>query len=369
MVERVRSILTSMPQPDFLTDRFPKLGSQLPRLQLATLPTPVQQDTIVVNSKNHPLSIKLDNLTGEIYGGNKIRKLEYLFPRAAAKQCRRIATFGAASSNHALATALYARQAGFDCTCFLSHQTKTLLAAKALNKHIENETEIVRYGGTYRNRIATLRETLWGRNAFVIPMGGSSWLGTIGFVAAGLELAMQIDNGEIPAPDRIYVATGTMGTVAGIAIGLAIAKLSTEIHAVRVSDVSITNDAAMRRLTQKTVAMMNRLDDSVPLSAVDQTRVILRNGYFGPGYAHSTPAADEAIGVARQQLGLTLEPTYTGKAFAALLNDIKESRAASRSSLYWHTYNSVPLGVSDDEPLATDALPQEFLRYFAKDVA
>ena len=353
-----------MPESDFLTEELPKLGSQLPRLQLATLPTPVRQDTITIDSTEYPLSIKLDNLTGEIYGGNKIRKLEYIFPRATAKQRGRIATFGAASSNHALATALYAREAGFECTCFLAHQTKTLLTAKTLNKHIQNQTEIVRYGGAYRNRIATLRENLWGRNAFVIPMGGSSWLGTIGFVAAGLELARQIDNGEIPEPDRIYVATGTMGTVAGIAIGLTLAGLSTEVHAVRVSDVSITNEAAMRRLVAKTVAMMHLLDESVSLDVAQETNIVLRNSYFGPGYAHSTPATDNAIFIAREQLQLSLEPTYTGKAFAALLADLSAADAVSRNILYWHTYNSVPLNVPGDRPLAADALPGEFLRYF-----
>ena len=113
-----------MSPPDFLKERFPRLGGQLPRSDFATLPTPVRQHQVLFQELPGRISIKYDNLTGSIYGGNKIRKLEYIFPRAAKKHCLRVATFGAAGSNHALATALYAREAGFDCTCFLSHQAK-----------------------------------------------------------------------------------------------------------------------------------------------------------------------------------------------------------------------------------------------------
>ena len=95
-------------------------------------------------------------------------------------------------------------------------------------------------------------------------MGGSSWLGNIGFVAAGLELADQIERGEAERPDRLYVGTGTMGTAVGLAIGLAAAGLETEVNAVRVSDVSIMNREKLDRLLRKTVMMMHRLDGSVP---------------------------------------------------------------------------------------------------------
>jgi 1-aminocyclopropane-1-carboxylate deaminase/D-cysteine desulfhydrase-like pyridoxal-dependent ACC family enzyme len=351
-----------MPEIDYLKDKFPVLGEKLPRMRLASLPTPVSEVQITRHNVTRPLLIKHDNLTGSLYGGNKLRKLEYIFPRAQAKNCKRIATFGATGSNHALATALYARQAGFECTCFLSHQARTPLAPVTLNKHLENKTRLVRYGGTYKNRIRLLRENLWQEKAWVIPMGGSSWLGTIGFVAAGLELAAQIENGELPSPDRIYVGTGTMGTAAGIALGLAAAGLNTEIHGVRVSDTSITNEQAMKRLVKKTAAMMRRLDRSVPDDLARRAKIVIRNEFFGPGYAQSTSDTDLAIEFAREQLGLTLESTYTGKTMAALLADF--NAFDGRNILYWHTFNSVPLDMPADRPLDNKALPEEFLRYF-----
>jgi D-cysteine desulfhydrase len=353
-----------MADKDYLQATFPRLSAQLPRMVLATLPTPVEARVVDHENGRCRLAIKYDNLSGPIYGGNKLRKLEYLFPKAKSRQCRRIATFGAAGSNHALATALYAREAGFDCTCFLSHQAKSPLVAATLNKHLEIGTELVRYGGALSKRLMILRDHLWNRDAWVIPMGGSSWLGTIGFVAAGLELADQIATGVVDAPNRIYVGSGTMGTAVGIALGLAAAGASTEVHAVRVSDVSITNEVALRRLLGKTAEMMRHYDASVPNDLAALACIRLRNEFFGPGYAQGTEGTAEAIRFARQKLGLELEQTYTGKAMEALLADLREPNARNRSVMFWHTYNSVPLNVPADEPLDRAALPPEFTRYF-----
>jgi D-cysteine desulfhydrase len=195
-------------------------------------------------------------------------------------------------------------------------------------------------------------------------MGGSSWLGTVGFVAAGLELAAQIENKEIPLPDRLYVGSGTMGTAVGLALGLAIAGLKTEVHAVRVSATSIANEKAMWSLLHKTAAMLRRLDSSVPADLPALANLRMRHGFFGPGYAQSTAATDEAIEFARSQLDITLESTYTGKTMAALLADLQKPGADEINFLYWHTYNSVPLDVRMDRPLDEEALPAEFLRYF-----
>ena len=350
-----------MPDPDFLRDRLPALHAALPRFELA----PLREHTLRFASRERRLAVKYDNLTGELYGGNKIRKLEYILPRARAKNCLRIATFGAAGSNHALATALYARQAGFACTCFLSHQAMTPLVAAALNMHIRNKTELVRYGGTYRTRLQTLRSNLWGRRAWVIPMGGSSWLGTIGFVAAGLELAAQVGAGKISAPDRLYVGAGTMGTAVGIALGLALAGMQTEVQAVRVSDVSIMNATKLRTLLDKTALMMRHHDPSVPVDLASRARIRIRNEFFGTGYARGTRATAEAITFAEQELGLHLESTYTGKALSALLSDWRQPQYRDTSVLYWHTYNSAALDVPADKPLDASALPAGFIRYFA----
>jgi 1-aminocyclopropane-1-carboxylate deaminase/D-cysteine desulfhydrase-like pyridoxal-dependent ACC family enzyme len=349
---------------DFLANAFPTLAKSLPKASLASLPTPVTKRSLSTASGRQLILIKHDDLTGELYGGNKVRKLEYIFRLARSRKAQRIATFGTVASNHALATALYASAAGFECTCFLSHQSKTANVAKVLNMHLDNETEIVRFGGGRVSRVATMRGSLLGRNAWVIPIGGSSWLGTIGFVNAGLELAGQILSGELPVPARVYVATGTMGTAAGLALGLALSGIATDVHAIRVSHESISNPAAMRRLMAKTAMLMRRYDASIPADIASRARWVFRDEFFGDGYARSNKATDRAIALARDELGLTLEQTYTGKAMAALLHDMDHAGIAKQPSLFWNTYNSRPLPVSNERPANIDRLPAEFLRYY-----
>ena len=349
---------------DSLGTAFPRLAERLPKTSIAKLPTPVRKHSITVASRSLTISVKHDNLTSDIYGGNKIRKLEYLFQRAAQRNAKRVATFGTVASNHALATAIYATELDFECTCFLSHQAKTSKAPLALNMHLRNHTNIVRYGGGRASRVSTLRQHLRNGRTWVIPMGGSNWLGVIGFVNAGLELSEQVQSGQIVTPDRLYVANGTMATAAGLALGLALAEMPTEVQAIRVTHESIANRDGMRRLVAKTATLMHRFDDSIPADLADRTRLSLRDDFFAEGYARSNRATDYAIEFADDELGITLDTTYSGKAMAALLHDLKQPALAKQSFLFWNTYNSQPLPVSADLPDTSARLPKEFLRYY-----
>lgn len=343
---------------------YPALARRLSKTRLADLPTPVAECRLRIGRRQKTIAIKYDNLTAELYGGNKVRKLEYILHRARDRHATRIATFGTVASNHALATALFAAQLNFSCTCFLSHQTKTAKAPQVLNMHLRNGTDIVRFGGPRAARIRTMRRHLRHKDTWVVPMGGSSWLGAVGFVNAGLELATQISTGCITPPDRLYVANGTMATAAGLALGLALAGLPTEVQAVRVTHESISNPAAMHRLLHKTAALMRRFDRSIPDDLADRTRLRIRHDFLGGGYARSNARTDRAISIARDELGLTLEATYTGKAMAAMLHDLQQAEFAQSSVLFWNTYNSRPLPVTADRPDDTSPLPKEFLRYF-----
>jgi 1-aminocyclopropane-1-carboxylate deaminase/D-cysteine desulfhydrase-like pyridoxal-dependent ACC family enzyme len=124
------------------------------------------------------------------------------------------------------------------------------------------------------------------------------------------------------------------------------------------------NLKAMRKLLDKTAAMMHLLDNSVPQDIATRVNMRIRDSFFGPGYAQATPATMQAIALAEHELDLSLEQTYTGKAMAALLSDMQAPEAESLNMLYWHTYNSAPLDVPNDRPLDEAALPEEFLRYF-----
>jgi D-cysteine desulfhydrase len=348
---------------DYIANAFPRLASGIPRLPLAELPTPIDYRTLLLGGKTHAVAIKRDDLTGRIYGGNKVRKLEYLMHKAAHMNARCIATFGTVASNHALATALYARELGYESLCFLSHQTRTPNAARALRIHLRNHTKIVRYGGGRKNRVATLRENLRRPGIFLIPPGGSNWLGAIGFVNAGLELAAQVSAGDIDEPGRLYVANGTMATAVGLALGLALAGSGTEVHAVQVTEDFVSSPDAMRRLLTKTAFVMHQLDEAIPADLASRARYQFRSGFLGDGYAKTNAATDSAIATARDQLGLKLEATYTGKAMAALLDDLVASPSGA-SVMFWNTYNSRPLPAVTESSASNDELPDDFRRYF-----
>ena len=349
---------------DSLGMLFPKLAARLPKSSIADLPTPLKEYSLDGHASLPPLLVKHDDLTNKLYGGNKVRKLEYILQRAKDRDARRVATFGTVASNHALATALFATAHDLECTCLLSHQSKTPKAPLALNMHLRNHTEIVRFGGARPSRVSSMRKYLQNRRTWVIPMGGSSWLGVVGFVNAALELAVQLQEANIDTPARVYVANGTMGTAAGLALGFALANLETEVHAVRVTHEFVSNPEAMQRLIAKTATMLRRLDPSVPENAAARSKVIYRDAFFGDGYARSNAATDNAIAVAARDWQLTLDTTYSGKAMAALLHDVAKEDLEEKRVLFWNTFNSRVLPVSAAQPQDVSALPAEFLRYY-----
>jgi 1-aminocyclopropane-1-carboxylate deaminase/D-cysteine desulfhydrase-like pyridoxal-dependent ACC family enzyme len=346
---------------DYLGIAHPTLAKRLRKMSFASLPTPISRHAVDSSDGRRSVAIKHDGQTSSLYGGNKIRKLEYILQRAKDRGAKRVATFGAVGSNHALATAIHARESGMACTCFLAHQKATPNIPKTLNKHLELGTELVRYGGRV-NQLQLFRRYLQNRKVWVIPLGGSSWLGTVGFVNAGLELAAQIESGDTTVPDRIYIANGTMGSVAGLSIGLALAGLPTEIHAIRVADNRFARREVLKRLMLKTTGLLNRLDSSFPRNTASGDNVIWRGDFFAGGYAASDAATLDAVEFAAENFGLTLDTTYTGKAMAAMQHDLDAND--SGSFLFWNTYNSQALSESSSRPAAATLLPDEFLRYY-----
>jgi len=352
---------------DHLSSVYPVLGERLPKLTIADLPTPVEEHTIETPAGQREILVKRDDLSSTSYGGNKIRKLEYVLRRAIDRGAKRVATFGAAGSNHALATSIHARNANLECTCFLAHQSRTPKVPITLNMHRQIGTEIVRYGHGIETR-PLFRKYLQHRNAWVIPLGGSSWLGAVGFVNAGLELASQISAGDTPCPERIYIANGTMGSVAGLLLGLAVAELAIDVHAVRVVEKQFTNLTIQERLLRKTASLLHRYDPKFDETLADPARLCWRDNFCGPGYAKVDEPTQRAVLAAETEAGMRLETTYTGKAMAALLHDLQQPEYDGGRYLFWNTHNSIPLPVTADKPDTPGNIPDEFLnRYFSAD--
>jgi D-cysteine desulfhydrase len=345
-----------------LAETYPALARSVPSLAIADLPTPVSEHRLSLPNGSFDIAVKHDERTSTLYGGNKVRKLEYLLMRARLRGAERVATFGAAGSNHALATAMHAAAIGLPCTCFLSHQKVTRNTARTLNMHRELGTEIIRWGGAI-DQVALFRERLQGRRAWVIPLGGTCWLGSVGFVNAGLELARQIAAGDIARPDRIYIACGTTGSAAGLALGVAAAGLDSTVHAVQVADNPFASEWKMRRLIAKTLFILKRFDPSFQADGWWQ-RIVWRDEFLAGGYARTDDATEDAVTTAREQLGIALETTYTAKAMAAMLHDLRSGDPGTGRCLFWNTYNARPLPVSARRPDTPGNIPGEFDRYF-----
>lgn len=338
-----------------LFDRYPALGKSLARVELGRFPSAIER------AKDGGVFVKRDDDftraaswtpsfdLARVYGGGKIRKLELFFGEARAQGKRRVVTSGGVGSNQALAVALLGKALGFDVRLHLAPQPRSSLTKKNLAADAASRAEMRLFATVTDAHARALRDAKESGDTYVIPPGATTPLGTLGFVNAGLELADDVRAGRLPAPRRVYVALGLGGTAAGLALGFALARLRTEVVAVRASQPGSVTLATLRAIHEETVAFARRRDpgfDAVPFA---DASVRIDGRFVGAGYGVPTRAGDDAIDRARRDDGWELDPVYTGKAYAALLDD------TLRPLLFWNTMSS--------RPLASAAVPAAFERH------
>jgi D-cysteine desulfhydrase len=330
-----------------LHDRFPGTKA-LAHVALAALPTPVEPLTELARQLGlRSLFVKRDDVSGEAYGGNKVRKLEFLLGQALAEKRKSVITFGARGSNHVLATAVYGRQLGLRIHAILTPQPPT--------SYLEANLLADRTAGATLHFVESYQEALARSNAlqlelahhddiapFVVPFGGTVARGTIGFVNAAFELAAQIERGEMPKPDVVYVPLGSLGTASGLALGFAALGLPIHVIGVRVVPAEIASLARARHVVEDAVSLLNESDPGFPRLRPTSVGLHVQDGFFGDGYAQPTAEAHEAVELAAAQ-GLHLETTYTGKTLAALIADARNNQLADKTVLFWNTYSSRPI--------------------------
>ena len=164
--------------------------------------------------------------------------------------------------------------------------------------------------------------------------------GIVGFVNAGLELATQVESGRLPEPDIIYVACGTLGTAASLVLGLRAAQLKTRVVAVKVVTSPRVSEGRLLRRVQATNTLLHTLDASLPLFEFTGSEFEASEGYCGARYALFTSEGMAAPRVVEQMEGLRLDGTYTGKTFAAIIDDARSRRICRKRVLFWNTLNS-----------------------------
>jgi len=355
-----------------LFERFPGLAVGIPLVRLAALPTPVRRlEKFGERTAATSLWLKDDGPSSPFYGGNKVRKLELVLAAARAAEASTVMTFGYAGSNHATATAVHASRLGMRSISVLLPQRNAAYLRKNLLVSATVGAELHEYpsrSALYAGTALTMLRHRWrnGKAPFVVAPGGSSALGTIGFVNAAFELAEQVDAGLLPLPDRIYAAAGSLGTVVGLGIGLAALGLPVKIVAVRVVDERFVNPVRATALWRKTLAMLRAADTSFPDVGEPRDRIEWRGEFFGGEYALVTQEAAEARRLAANIEGVALDGTYTAKALACVLADARAKRRPEGPVLFWNTCNSSDLTDLAAESQATD-LPRRLRRYFELD--
>jgi D-cysteine desulfhydrase family pyridoxal phosphate-dependent enzyme len=334
-----------------------------PRFPLATLPTPLVEAARLRAALGGPgcprILIKRDDLTGLALGGNKARKLEFLVADALRQSADTLVTSGAVQSNHARMTAAAACAAGLECSLVLSAREEHpavqgnllldrvfgasihFIAASADPHLAVADDEAVKVAEVAAELVAR------GRRPYVIPIGGSSPTGALGYVAGTLELVTQLSAAGIRA-DRLYYASGSRGTQAGLELGSRLFDAAYRLHGIA---VSAGEPEKRERAAQLINAAAGMLSAGVRVRA-DQLETDQR--FIGEGYGIPTEGCLEAIALTARHEGILLDPVYTGKAMAALIDDVRRKTVEpSETMVFLHT-GGVPALFAHVENLGLD---------------
>ena len=321
-----------------LVRRFPALAA-IPRARLGRYPTPVER--IEGFRDIEAMYVKREDLSSDVLGGNKVRSLEFLLGRVGAGDT--VLTLGGVGSTHVLATAVHAARLGAK-TIAVRWRHDMHSAAEEVAERIAKEcAETVTTANIVTAMVPLLRYRLH-RRAHYIPLGGSTPLGTLGHVSAALELAEQIERGELPPVKQLVVPLGSGGTAAGLALGLAIAGLDTVVIGARVGPRIGANRWRVLRLAEETRQLIARYTGRLP-PPVSRNRVEVSHDLYGGAYARPHPTAEHAAVMLDTLTGWRLDATYSAKAFGVAL-DIAEEQPLP--TLFWMTFDARWMKVVDD---------------------
>ena len=357
-----------MPHPEPALFRgFPELRAWLPCHPIVAAPTPVAALPLA-GLPEGLLFVKRDEHSSPLYGGNKPRKLEWILGAALARGSRRLVTTGGLGTHHGLATCILAREAGLRTTVVMVDQPVTAEVQHSLLLHAAWGAQL-RWGrnvsGTAAQVLRTLAvATARGERPLLVPPGGSSASGQLGFVSAALELAEQVRAGELPEPAELYVSVGTGGTLAGLVAGLALAGLRTRVVGVLVTDILPPSPRKLARMASRALRGLHRRLPRIPRGDFGEGDFEFVRSQLGAGYGAATEAGRAAVAQAAGH-GLRLETTYTGKCLAALIERTR-ARPPAGPVLFWNTFNAVDVEKHAPAPLDPAALPRSLRRFLTR---
>lgn len=294
-----------------------------PKLELLGAPTPLEHLPRLSDYLGRDIFIKRDDFTPVALGGNKLRKLEFLAADALRQGADVLLTAGAIQSNHVRQTAAVAAKLGLKCVALLENP----LATTASN-YLSNgnrllldlmDAEVVMVDALHDPAVQleeqATRLEAQGFRPYIVPVGGSNALGALGYVECAQEMAHQIEG--VVDFAAVVVASGSAGTHAGLAVGLEVLMPETEL-------VGVTVSRKADEQRPKVVAIQQQLAASLELTA--SAPITLWDEYFGPQYGMPNEEGMEAIKLLARLEGIFLDPVYTGKAMAGLIDGISQKR-------------------------------------------
>ena len=320
--------------------------ARFPRHRLFPAPTPLEKLGNLSRHLGGPeIWIKRDDCTVVASGGNKVRKLEFLVGEALVQGADTLVTQGAVQSNHVRQTVAVAAGLGMKCAVLLEHRVETndpmyLTSGNVLLDRLMGASIEYRPGGTDMNAAAEAKGAelrAAGARPYVIPGGGSNRVGALGYVACAQELMAQADEMGLKI-DRVVHATGSAGTQAGLVVGLEGCNAGVPVLGIGVRLPRPQQEANVHRLANE-VAEYVGLRGGIAREAVEANC-----DYVGPGYGQPTEGMREAVTMLARLEGILLDPVYSGKGMAGLIDLIRKGKiGAGERVVFLHTGGSVGL--------------------------
>ena len=302
----------------------------IPRIRFAHLPTPIETMPRLEEALHGPrLLVKRDDLTGLAFGGNKTRKLEFLVAEAQAEGADTLITAGALQSNHCRQTAAAAARFGFGCTLVLAGEPPAHASANLLLDDLFG-AQIVWTEKAHRDEVLQASfdsARVKGKKPYLVPYGGSNSTGALGYAFAMEEFA-----GQHVEADWIVFASSSGGTQAGLVLGASLFGYSGKILGISVDEPQRDLQIHVAELASET---SERLGTRIEFAA---DVVLVNANYAAPGYGVMTAAEREAIQLFAKYEGLLLDPVYTGRAAAGMIDLIRKGFfKQDEIVLFWHT--------------------------------
>lgn len=312
-----------------------------PRIELLDAPTALNYLPRLSDYMGREIYIKRDDIAGMAPGGNKLRKLEYLVADALQQGADVLLTAGAIQSNHVRQTAAVAARLGLKCMALLENPINSKdenylgngnrLLLDLFGVEVINVGQLTDPDAQLQAQAELLQAQ--GFRPYIIPVGGSNLLGALGYVCCMQEIALQ--SVDMAGFSAIVVASGSGGTQAGLAVGIEQYLPDTDLIGIAVSRAAAEQKARIDSIRQPLAAALGWQAEQ-HLQVWDQ--------YYQPGYGFSNQAGNQAIKLVAQLEGIVLDPVYTGKAMAGLLEGIEQQRFSDTGPLLFiHTGGATAL--------------------------